>query len=269
MLKLERKRSTKDWDDDLFLVNLNLHLQRSSTADMKTADWRLLMVKFERIILPSIKTLARKDQMRKFCQLWCELQWIAYLLPAAQRKRGVQLRLFYVTFNLTKMAKQLWGESVMNNYLHSIFVHWAPYFTKRDFRNSSTEQGEAWLAFLKRVFRSYTNRRPDEALLELLHRMHDEAEVQDLTGARKRQEKKMGKIKVEFQRSYVFQEVSSPANGDTAAFLDYLRTFGFSDEKGDWNEQIIKDPKNKNKEETVLMFNTLLDVQYCGGKVKK
>lgn len=96
--------------------------------------------------------------------------------------------------------------------------------------------------------------------------MHDEARVQEMTGARKRQEKKMGKVKIEFQRSYSFEEVFVPvSDANTTTFLDYLRKFGFSEEKGDWSEEEMK---IKNKQEKVIRFRTISDVKSAGGKIK-
>ena len=192
----------------------------------------MLLVKYKEVILPSIKQDARRKMMAHYCRLFNELQWMAYQLPSVQRKRGVQVRLFYITYFLTYLSKALWGDPVMSVYLHSIFVHWAPFFMLCDFRNSSTEQGEAWLAFLKRVFRSYTNRHPSEALLELLQRMHEEAEVRRVTGKKSRPTK-YSRISREFRKRYEFEECSFFLSPTHSALLDCLRENGFS-EGVDW-----------------------------------
>ena len=191
----------------------------------------MLMIKYKEIILPSIKDLRRRMAMTFYCHHFNELQWTAYQFPSAQRERGIQLRLFYLTYFITHLAKNLWGDKVMSVYLHSIHVHWAPFFKLSDFRNSSTEQGEAWLAFLKRVFRSYTNRKPKEALIELLLRMHEEAEVR-LTGKKGRKDK-ASKISREFQKRHDWKECSFYESAQHSAFLTTLRENGFA-EGTDW-----------------------------------
>jgi len=75
----------------------------------------------------------------------------------------------------------------------------------------------------------------------------------------------MSKVKVEFQRSYTFQEVFSTVD-DSTEFVEYVRTFGFSAEKGDWQQQTVKVDR---KQVLVYMYNTLSDVQSSGGRVKK
>jgi hypothetical protein len=77
IIDLERDRA--DFNDGLFLSNLNEHLGRLSTAgtDMSGENHRQLAVLFEKIILPSVA----EDRKKSFASLydnWLEIQFLMY-----------------------------------------------------------------------------------------------------------------------------------------------------------------------------------------------
>lgn len=160
-----------------------------------------------------------------------ELQWIAYQLPSTQQRRGCQLRLFVSAFTIGRLSRTLWGDAAMTNYLHSILVHWAPFYLKYDFRNSTSEQGEAWLAILKRIFRSFSNRHPDQAILELLHRLKEEEAVKEMC---RRKVKVVNRISTAYKERKVWNELECPL-GEVKKIFSWLEEHGFSESNGDWN----------------------------------
>jgi len=49
-------------------------------------------------------------------------------------------------------------KTIMNLYLHTIVTHLADFYQSMDFKNSSTERGEAFLASMKHIFLRFTSR---------------------------------------------------------------------------------------------------------------
>ena len=67
---------------------------------MKGALWRLLIVNYEDIILPSIKDNSRKLKLHDVYSCFAEILCIAYAEPAAQKQKCVRLRLHVLCFLL-------------------------------------------------------------------------------------------------------------------------------------------------------------------------
>jgi hypothetical protein len=77
IVELERERH--DFDDVLFLKNLNHHLGRLSTAktDMNGQSFRKLAILFESILLPCVAE-ERKQAFSAFYHNWVEIQYLMY-----------------------------------------------------------------------------------------------------------------------------------------------------------------------------------------------
>jgi hypothetical protein len=51
---IERMRKWKDWDDETFQYLLEMHVQRRLVSELDGAHYRLLIVQWEKVILPSL-----------------------------------------------------------------------------------------------------------------------------------------------------------------------------------------------------------------------
>lgn len=76
---VELERDRKDFDDTLFLSNLNRYLGRSSTAgtDMNGQSFRKLAILFESILLPCVAD-DRKEAFSALYHNWTEIQYLMY-----------------------------------------------------------------------------------------------------------------------------------------------------------------------------------------------
>lgn len=76
---IELERDRKDFDDTLFLSNLNKILGRLSTAgtDMNGQSFRKLAILFESILLPSVAN-DRKEAFSALYHNWTEIQYLMY-----------------------------------------------------------------------------------------------------------------------------------------------------------------------------------------------
>lgn len=77
IVELERERS--DFNDTLFLSNLNRVLGRLSTAgtDMNGQSFRKLAILFEEILLPCVAA-SRKEVFASLYHVWTEIQFLMY-----------------------------------------------------------------------------------------------------------------------------------------------------------------------------------------------
>lgn len=58
---------------------------------MTRSDWRLLLLNFKNIILPSVPRYCSK-QVEKLFEILLEIQWISYAEPWVQKFVGIRLR---------------------------------------------------------------------------------------------------------------------------------------------------------------------------------
>jgi hypothetical protein len=106
-------------------------------------------------------------------ELWTylsEILYISYTEPDAQKVSGIRLRLHVLCFLLVAKGVEIYGVVAMKRagllFLHTVQMHYGPYFEEIDFRNGSTEGGECWFSILKPILTQFTNRHQKEALLE-------------------------------------------------------------------------------------------------------
>jgi len=202
---------------------------------MKGMQWRLLVIHYQEVILPSIKDAQRRKIAGNYYRILAEIQWIVYGDIKMRNFRGIRLRLHVLCFLFNFWAKYLIGDSSSGNgllYIHSIGSHFGDWFEGIDFKNSSTEAGEAFFAVLKRILLRYTNRTED-ALLEVFVRLHYEHEVNEYCGINFQEY--TNKISKQFQ-SFVLQELEfSPlliqyCSQDLNAFIKHLISLGYKKE---------------------------------------
>jgi len=95
-----------------------------------------------RIVLPCIAA-ARRAAVALILDNLSEIIWISYTEPAAQKLRGLRLRLHVLTFIFANQFEQLYGTNIKDGllFLHKIISHYGPFFELSDFRNCSTEPG--------------------------------------------------------------------------------------------------------------------------------
>lgn len=140
-------------------------------SHMTGASWRLLLVHYEDIILPSVTDYARREKLRMVYGILVEIQAIAYAHPKIQKFKQVRLRLHVLCFVFGLLLQQTHpslktdGEGML--YIHSILTHFASWYEVDDFRNASTEPGEGFLAKIKRIVLRYSSRRSEDALLQV------------------------------------------------------------------------------------------------------
>lgn len=145
---------------------------------MKGALWRLLCLKYKEIILPSITDPQRRELVAFVFSILTEIQWIVYAEPRMQKNPIIQLHLHVLCFLLAiniNESYHLTGTGLL--YIHTVISHFGPWYEKCDFRNGSTESGEMFIAMCKNWALRYSSRRHDDALLEILVRLHFEAKV--------------------------------------------------------------------------------------------
>jgi hypothetical protein len=102
IIELERERS--DFDDALFLSNLNKFLGRLSTAktDMNGQSFRKLAILFDLILLPSVAD-ERKEAFSALYHNWAEIQYLMYDFGELATKDpavldGIKVRMHLCTF---------------------------------------------------------------------------------------------------------------------------------------------------------------------------
>jgi hypothetical protein len=146
---------------------------------MNGKDWRKLLAQHELILLPSLPK-EKADLVKPVLRTLAEIGWICYAPCRVQKYRGVRLRLHALCYNLNDQFVAAFGIPTSGGsllYLHTIVSHFAPWYELFDFRNASTEPGEAFFAQLKKKMLYYTNRHMDDALLETIIRLHQEHEL--------------------------------------------------------------------------------------------
>lgn len=102
IIELERQRA--DFNDALFLTNLNRVLGRLSTAktDMNGQSFRKLAILFESILLPSVAE-ERKEAFSSLYHNWAEIQFLMYDFGALATSdlfvlEGIKVRMHLCTF---------------------------------------------------------------------------------------------------------------------------------------------------------------------------
>jgi hypothetical protein len=183
IVELERER--KDFNDPLFLSNLNRVLGRLSTAgtDMNGQSFRKLAILFEEILLPSVAE-TRKKAFASLYHNWTEIQFLMYdfcELATSDKSilDGIKTRMHLCTFLHLHQAKELYGKEVHDLYFHVIVAHVAIAFeAEGNFRNGSAERGESLLAIFKRIMKDYTNRHMGNSMKEIMIRIQMENKVE-------------------------------------------------------------------------------------------
>lgn len=165
---LDNESTAKEWNDEIFMKNLSKVVNRTSTADLRFADLRLIFVNYKDIILPALSDMNRQNLLGQCIENLLEIQWISYQLPSAQKNRQVRLRLNLNLFIHYLYSRILWGDNIMDVYLHEILIHWGRFFETNSFLNCSTEQGEAWYSSVKRILKAFAPRNQEAAIEEVL-----------------------------------------------------------------------------------------------------
>lgn len=245
---LNLERNTKTWDDKKFMVSLTKTFNRTSIVDLRIADLRLLFVLYKDIILPAQTDIQREKLLGKYLDNLTELQWIAYQPPSAQKNRQLRLRLHCNLFSQFLLAKNLYGDAIMDVYFHDMVFHWGKFFEEYAFSNVTTEQGENWLSSVKRILKTCCLHEQKSALTEVLVRLHTEKIVNNQIGAKQVQHNRsrVGKI---FNINHTWKEFSISKNdineSDYNTFFRHLGSFNYSKDV-DWTET-----------ESSIVFNTL------------
>jgi len=231
LIKYEQE-NTKTWDETKFLMNVAKYLHRSGISQMKGSLWRLLVVNYESIILPSITDLARRDKIRTVFSFLAEIQAIAYAEPIVQQQKCVRLRLHVLCFllgvTLQKTHPKLSGSGML--YVHTVITHFPISYENHDFRNGSTEAGEGFLAICKSIVLRFTSRKTDESLIEIFVRRHYENKVKQYCGKHScgaSSEISATFSKHKFSELFISASLASTNNDDISLFLAYLNKLGY------------------------------------------
>lgn len=124
----------------------------------------------------------------------------------------------------------------MSLYLHNIWIHWPPAFISSNFQQEGTDPEEAWLATLKRTARYNTNRKQDDALIEIITRYFMEDEIGWEERGYDKLSNKMSKIFENFEwKEYCFsKEFIANVREDIICLIQKLISFGFSERQGNY-----------------------------------
>jgi hypothetical protein len=196
----KNSQNKRTWDSNEFARRLMNEVGRDSLAKCKGVDYRMLFVKYEKVILPSITDINRRTDVAEFCHLWTEIQYIMYAPPSAQQITAFRLHLHVAIFKSMKLAQKLWGNEVMNLYLHTLSAHVGSEYEKMDFRNTNCEQGEASFALLKKMLLA-SCRRQYQVLEDICKRLHYQRYVQFEYGRKKRKPTTEAEIEKRIQQS--------------------------------------------------------------------
>src|SRR5690554_1523904 len=90
--------------------------------------WRLLLVRFQEIIIPAITDPQRKQQYSELFSYLCDIQFISYCDPSAQAIPGIRLRLNVLCFLVGAKVQQLYTFPKKSTsgclYLHTMISHY-------------------------------------------------------------------------------------------------------------------------------------------------
>jgi len=244
ILQLDTKRG--HYDQTIFLTALLKYLSRDALSQLYGRENRFVFVFYEDILLPSISSSDRRELMRTFCRLWCEIQYILYALPSAQRLIQFRLHLHVATFKLLPLCKDLWGPVIMCLYLHNITAHAAEIYENMDFHNQSCEAGEGSFGPEKDPVQ-HGCRRQDEAIDDLLMRIHCTSEANADFSDRERDQAIDRKMAEKFAK-HEWQDLVIDENDLGLYFLQHLQTLGY-EEGAHWQ-------KGNGK----IRFNTVTEI---------
>jgi gamma-glutamyltranspeptidase len=150
-----------------------------------------------------------------------------YAPPSAQLLSAFRLHLHVAIFKCLKLAQKLWGEQVMNLYLHTLATHVGNNYEKMDFRNLNCEQGEASFAVLKKMLLA-SARRKDIVLDDVIKRLDYQRRVQKEYGKKKRKQIAEAQIEKEF-RKHKWNDLNIEINDESKAFLNHLRSLNYQE----------------------------------------
>lgn len=136
--------------------------------------------------------------------------------------------------------KQSTWVSVMDLYLHMIVAHMGLFFETMDIKNSSTERGESWLGWGKKILKMFTDRNLSnaQAFRELLIRHHYRALFSEESTTP--YDPMRSKIAKEFKKHIfeeIFIDVVEENREDVEAFLCYLEKLGYLEEDEVWKRE--------------------------------
>lgn len=110
---LARMRCWKEWDDDTFQHLLEEHVQRRLVSELDGAHYRLLIVLWDKVVLPSLHSCTDTEKIERIKQLFhhmTEIQAILYLPPEARQEPILRLRLHVLLFLQFVLCRHLFPD---------------------------------------------------------------------------------------------------------------------------------------------------------------
>jgi len=143
---MKRKKFSKQQ----FLEDLKKEIGKNEISKFCGRDYRRLICNNKIIIQNSNCKQHRKEQLSELWDNLAELQYYMYAKSSAQRIPEIRLRVHIIC--ITEVLK---------------------FYQHYDFANSSTEKGESFFAWAKRVAKSFTDRKINSrTIMEILLRWH-------------------------------------------------------------------------------------------------
>jgi len=160
-------------DAIMFENKMKQEIIHKKFSDCNGSDSRLLIYMFSDIIIPCIaynkfsNEPKLADKLNIILPIFKRITWIAYTSPIAQSFIGIHLLLRHscleFSIHLDQFPKEL---KLMDLYLHFILKHFPEDFEEHSFQRGSTEDGERFIMFIKKVIRNCTNRQKEQSLKE-------------------------------------------------------------------------------------------------------
>jgi hypothetical protein len=150
-----------------------------SQEDTSGGKLRLLILNFEKIILPSlVYDKANKNQfpitekIREILSFFRIIVWVAYSPEEAQAFDGIKLLLRFKCFQFSRALQSLNGFKFVDLYLHVILSHFPDFFDEHSFYLASTEPLELLFVTTKRCKHS-TNRQKMNIVKKVIKRFEN------------------------------------------------------------------------------------------------
>lgn len=239
---------SKRLDESMFKNRLLDRICRNSLSDCNGTNARQIIQDFKFIITGSLVFNANDTSEIKLTpvleRIFDNLQvisWIVYACPLAHSFKGIRLLLHFACFDLALAADELPKEiQVMNLFLHMLVAHLADDFEKFPSKRTTTEDGEQFMSFTKRILRWCTSRHLKQALNEVFLRREAiqlKDQVQEKS-SKKKEDKPNKKFKayhdilkqMEDKKIYLTKVNKGSATRSIETFTNKLRKLEYNEE---------------------------------------
>jgi len=165
-------------DEEMFLNRVKQYLLKSSLSKCNGTHSRKILLFFEEIVIPCLTCNQKEGEEGKIKEKLTDafenlrkISWVANTAPVAQTLPGIKLFLEVICFLFSLSADALPKElELMDLFTHNIIAHFPDFFHLYSFSRGSTEEGESLQSYIKQILRNCTNKKPQQALNEVLWR---------------------------------------------------------------------------------------------------